>query len=113
MGVKVSTLSITVATGAQSFVINSGGKTDANLVCISATSAALNGTGSDLDFFSVNVNDIAGTNPRLQVGATLSLTPALPRAIDDGTLSGAFLLLDFEPNDATLGTITITVTFKS
>lgn len=113
MGVKVSSFDIIVATGAQSFVINSAAPTDANTVSFTAQAVGLNGTGSDLDFFSVNLNDIAGSNPRAQVGATMPLTPGAPNAIDDGNLTGAFFLLDFEPNDATLGTITVTATFKS
>jgi len=105
---------VDVSLGFQTIVINTSGILEnVNRVSFAAISVGLNGTGSDLDFSEVPINDGAGTTPRIQVGGTISVTPGVPNSANaGGAVTLPYLLLDFEPNDAALGTITVFVTFR-
>ena len=105
------TVVIDVSLGFQSFLINAS-PTDALNVGFGATVTGLNGTGSDLDFFQQMQTDTTGV-VGVQVGSTIGLTVAQGKKNDaGGAINCDHIRLDFEPNDATTGTITVNVTFK-
>lgn len=103
-------LVIDVSIGQQAFKINDI-PVNGEKLSLTAVATGLNGTGSDLDFSGENSGNILVIKKKV-FGTTVGLTPAA----NDNTLNGEFLedylYLDFEPNDATTGTIRIDFVFK-
>ncbi len=109
---KRVTVSITVSGGSQSFLVNTT-PSDATAVRWGASATGLDGTGSDIDFLETQYPEVgSATNIPVAIGGQLSLTTANPQKTIAGVaLTSDHLIFDFEPNDATTGTIIVTITF--
>ena len=105
------TVTIDVSLGFQSFVVNVS-PTDGTAVRWGASATGLDGTGSDIDFVESQYPEVgSATNTPVAIGGQLSLTPANPQKTIAGVaLTSDHLIFDFEPNDATVGTIVVSIT---
>ena len=106
---KRLTVSIEASGGTQRIVLNTTAN-DGKTVAINAINNGLDGTGVDVDFFTTN----SLTNIATMIGITLGSTPLEPATNADieSDMLNDVLYLDFEPNDATVGTVDLTITFK-
>ena len=106
-------IDIDASLGFQTILINTT-PTDGRVVSFGCSASGLDGTGCDLDFFQANSATYGATAPRISVGTTLNPTPASgEKTSAGGDMNCDHLYVDFEPNDATTGTVTVNVTFKS
>lgn len=102
---------IDVTLGTQTILVNQTA-TDATTVSATTESSGLNGTGCDVELYQSNRDSTAAGDQKAQIGTTINCTPTVNQTNAGGAMNCDYLFIEFEPNDATTGTITVSITFK-